>query len=177
MSTFRLQALKEFATHRAERFFSINERLSDVFAVNVFDREKMKKYLSADAYEAVRAAVDEGRKIDRKMADQIAAGMKTWALEHGATHYTHWFHPLTDVTAEKHEAFIEPSKAGGAFENFRGDLLVQQEPDASSFPSGGLRNTFEARGYLGSFVARLFDRRYFMYTFYICGLHRRVARL
>ncbi len=147
MSAFRLQALKEFATRRAERFYPIDSRLSDSFAINVFDREKMKKYLSADAFESVRAAVEEGKKIDRKMSDQIAAGMKTWALERGATHYTHWFHPLTDATAEKHEAFIEPSKAGGAFENFRGELLIQQEPDASSFPSGGLRNTFEARGY------------------------------
>jgi glutamine synthetase len=147
MSTFRVQALQEFTTRRAERFYPTPSRISDVYGVNVFDHEKMKKYLSTEAYETVRCAVEEGKKIDRKMADQIAAGMKTWALERGATHYTHWFHPLTDATAEKHEAFIEPSKGGGAFENFRGDLLIQQEPDASSFPSGGLRNTFEARGY------------------------------
>jgi glutamine synthetase len=147
MSIFRLQALQEFTTRRAERFYPTPSRLSDCFGINVFDHEKMKKYLSVEAFEAVRNAVDEGKKIDRKMADQIASGMKVWAVERGATHYTHWFHPLTDATAEKHEAFIEPSKNGGVFENFRGDLLVQQEPDASSFPSGGLRNTFEARGY------------------------------
>jgi glutamine synthetase len=147
MSTFRFQALQEFTTRRAERFYPTPPRISDCFGINVFNQEKMKKYLSSEAYEAVQCAIDEGKKIDRKMADQIAAGMKTWALERGATHYTHWFHPLTDATAEKHESFIEPAKGGGAFENFRGDLLVQQEPDASSFPSGGLRNTFEARGY------------------------------
>ncbi|MDR3235964.1 MAG: glutamine synthetase III [Prevotellaceae bacterium] len=147
MSTFRFQALQEFSTRRAERFYPTPARISDSYGVNVFDQTKMKKYLSSEAFEVVRAAVEEGKKIDRRMADQIAAGMKTWALERGATHYTHWFHPLTDATAEKHEAFIEPVKGGGAVENFRGDLLVQQEPDASSFPNGGLRNTFEARGY------------------------------
>ena len=107
----------------------------------------MRRYLSAEAFEAVQQAIGEGMKIDRSIANQIASGMKSWAVENGATHYTHWFHPLTDATAEKHEAFVDPSKNGGVFENFKGDALVQQEPDASSFPNGGLRNTFEARGY------------------------------
>ncbi len=92
-------------------------------------------------------AIDNGTTIERKMADQIAQGMKTWALENGATHYTHWFHPLTDTTAEKHDAFIEHNGQGGVIEVFSGRLLAQQEPDASSFPSGGIRQTFEARGY------------------------------
>ena len=92
-------------------------------------------------------AIDKGTRVDRKMADQIALGMKAWAIENKATHYTHWFHPLTDATAEKHDAFIELDNAGGVVESLNGKLLVQQEPDASSFPSGGIRNTFEARGY------------------------------
>ena len=107
----------------------------------------MRRYLSAEAFDAVQDAISEGKRIGREVANQIASGMKAWAVENGATHYTHWFHPLTDATAEKHEAFVDPSKNGGVFENFRGDALVQQEPDASSFPNGGLRNTFEARGY------------------------------
>ncbi|AGY53951.1 Glutamine synthetase [Bacteroidales bacterium CF] len=121
--------------------------VSEYFGQKVFDVEKMRRYLSAEAFEAVQQAIGEGMKIDRSIANQIASGMKSWAVENGATHYTHWFHPLTDATAEKHEAFVDPSKNGGVFENFKGDALVQQEPDASSFPNGGLRNTFEARGY------------------------------
>jgi glutamine synthetase len=120
---------------------------SDFYGIQVFDRPKMKKYLSKEAYKAVCDAVDESTPIDRKMADQIAQGMKSWAIENGATHYTHWFHPLTDGTAEKHDAFITPAETGGVVESFSGSLLAQQEPDASSFPSGGIRQTFEARGY------------------------------
>jgi glutamine synthetase len=107
----------------------------------------MKKYLSKEAFTAVMDAIDNGTTIDRKMADQIAQGMKSWALENGATHYTHWFHPLTDATAEKHDAFIEHGEKGSVIEAFSGTLLAQQEPDASSFPSGGIRQTFEASGY------------------------------
>lgn len=143
----RSSALDELAHRKAERFFTEEGGIASYFGINVFDRHTMRSYLSADAYDAVITAIDEGKKIDRRFADQIAAGMKTWALQRGATHYTHWFHPLNDTTAEKHDAFIEPDKQGGLFENFKGELLVQQEPDASSFPSGGLRNTFEARGY------------------------------
>jgi len=147
MSSFRKRALDEFSSHKAERFYVENQPVSNYFGQKVFDIEKMRRYLSAEAFDAVQLAISEGAKIDRAIANQIASGMKAWAVENGATHYTHWFHPLTDATAEKHEAFVDPSKNGGVFENFKGDALVQQEPDASSFPNGGLRNTFEARGY------------------------------
>ena len=120
---------------------------SDYYGVMVFDRAKMKKYLSRDAYKAVIDAIDNGTTIDRKIADGVATGMKAWALENGATHYSHWFQPLTDTTAEKHDAFIDHNEVGGVVEAFSGKLLAQQEPDASSFPSGGIRQTFEARGY------------------------------
>jgi len=123
------------------------ESLVDIFAINVFDRPKMKKYLSEEAYESIITSIDEGKKIDRKIAGQVASAMKAWAIERGATHYTHWFHPLNGSTAEKHDAFFSIDTKGQPIEVFKGDMLVQQEPDASSFPSGGIRNTFEARGY------------------------------
>jgi glutamine synthetase len=117
MSSFRKRALDEFASHKAERFYVENRPVSEFFAEKVFDVEKMRRYLSAEAFEAVQQAIGEGTKIDRSIANQIASGMKSWAVENGATHYTHWFHPLTDATAEKHEAFVDPSKNGGVFEN------------------------------------------------------------
>lgn len=147
MSSFRKRALDEFSGHKPERFYVEDRPISQYFGQKVFDIEKMRRYLSNDAFQSVQLAISEGLKIDRKVADQIASGMKSWAVENGTTHYTHWFHPMTDATAEKHEAFIDPAKGGGVFENFKGEALVQQEPDASSFPNGGLRNTFEARGY------------------------------
>ncbi len=147
MSTFRRGALDEFATHKAKRFYLEERPISEFFAQNVFDLVKMQAYLSEGAYNAVLASINDGIQIDRSYANDIATGMKTWAIEMGATHYTHWFHPLTESTAEKHEAFVDFTPDGKAFENFKGDNLVQQEPDASSFPNGGLRNTFEARGY------------------------------
>ena len=147
MGNIRTRALEEFATHKAERFYEENRPVSEYFGTNVFDLPKMQRYLSAEAYEAVVSAINDGEKIERNIADQIAQGMKNWAVKMGATHYTHWFHPLTDATAEKHEAFADPMVGGGVFENFKGSTLIQQEPDASSFPNGGLRNTFEARGY------------------------------
>lgn len=147
MGNIRSKALEEFATHKAERFFKEDRPISEFFGVNVFDLPKMQRYLSKEAYKAVVNAIDFDEKIDRNIADQIAAGMKTWAVQMGATHYTHWFHPLNDATAEKHESFADPMEGGGVFENFKGSTLIQQEPDASSFPNGGLRNTFEARGY------------------------------
>lgn len=113
----------------------------------VFDKDSQRNYLPKDAYKAVRAAILDGSKIDRSIADQVATAMKSWAQDNGATHYTHWFQPLTGVTAEKHDAFFEPIGEGDAIEKFGGTQLVQQEPDASSFPNGGIRNTFEARGY------------------------------
>ena len=122
-------------------------RPSDYFAINVFNREKMYKYLSSDIYKKLIDVIDNDAPLDVSIADAVADGMRRWAIEHGATHYTHWFHPLTETTAEKHDAFIEHDGKGGVIEKFSGKLLVQQEPDASSFPNGGIRSTFEARGY------------------------------
>ena len=132
--------------HKTGRYYVEEGSVSTYFGRNVLDLEKMKDYMSAKAYEAVQASVKFGAKLDLSVADEIAAGMMKWAMEMGATHYTHLFQPLTDSTAEKHEAFITV-KDGRPFEKFNGSALVQQEPDASSFPNGGLRNTFEARGY------------------------------
>lgn len=147
MAVFRFKALEEVLNREPGPIVREEVLTSDYYGSLVFDKPKMKKYLSREAYKAVIDAVDTGTPIDRKMAEQVAQGMKAWALENGATHYTHWFHPLTDGTAEKHDAFIEHSSLGGVIESFRGELLAQQEPDASSFPSGGIRQTFEARGY------------------------------
>ena len=146
MATFRQRALNEAATHQTGRFFEEKGPVSEYFGSNVFDLDKMRGYMSKEAYEAVDSSVKYGVKLDRRFANEIASGMKSWAMEKGVTHYTHLFQPLTDSTAEKHEAFIAV-KDGKAFERFNGSALVQQEPDASSFPNGGLRNTFEARGY------------------------------
>ena len=146
MATFRQRALNEAATHHTKRFYQDERPVSEYFGENVLDLEKMRAYISPKAYEAVLASVKFGAKLDLSVSDEIAEGMKKWATGMGATHYTHLFQPLTDATAEKHEAFISV-KDGKAFEKFNGSALVQQEPDASSFPNGGLRNTFEARGY------------------------------
>ncbi len=124
-----------------------SNKVSEFFGENVFGIDAMREYLSEEAFNSVMSAMDQGTRIDRKMADQVAASMKAWANSKGATHYTHWFQPLTGTTAEKHDAFFEPTEGGRAIERFGGSQLVQQESDASSFPSGGIRNTFEARGY------------------------------
>ena len=147
MATLRFKALEETLKRKPVEVKAPGEKVSDYYGMNVFGRTKMEKYLSKDAYKSVIDAIDNGNRIDLKIADQIAMGMKVWAMSMGATHYTHWFQPLTDGTAEKHDTFAEPSSNGSAIETFSGKLLVQQEPDASSFPSGGIRNTFEARGY------------------------------
>ena len=147
MASQRFHALDTIARRKATEMEFPEGRISDLFGVNVFGKEEMRQYLPRDVFESVNSAIEEGRRIDRKVANQVATGMKTWAMERGATHYTHWFQPLNDSTAEKHDSFFEPIFGGGCFETFCGDLLVQQEPDASSFPNGGLRNTFEARGY------------------------------
>ena len=147
MSTFRFQALKA-ATNRAAVKFEEADKKSNIFGSNVFNDKAMRQFLTGDAHKAVKDAVQHGTKIDRKIADYVAMGMKEWALSKGVTHYTHWFQPLTGTTAEKHDAFFETSYDGSdAVEKFGGAQLVQQEPDASSFPNGGIRNTFEARGY------------------------------
>jgi glutamine synthetase len=147
MAQFRFRALEEVLTRKPIEVKREENLVSDFYGMNVFDRPKMKKYLSKEAYKAVSDAIDNGTTIDRKMADQVAQGMKSWALESGATHITHWFHPLTDGTAEKHDAFIVHGENGSVVESLSGSMLSQQEPDASSFPSGGIRATFEARGY------------------------------
>ncbi|MBN2758782.1 MAG: glutamine synthetase III [Bacteroidales bacterium] len=147
MATIRFQALQELFKRQALEVNYPSIKASDYFAINVFNRSKMKKHLSKEAYISVIKSIEVGTGIDRKIANQVATGMKEWAISRGATHYTHWFHPLTDATAEKHDAFFDISSNGETFESFDGKLLAQQEPDASSFPSGGIRNTFEARGY------------------------------
>jgi glutamine synthetase len=147
MSTLRFQALKDASGRKPVKFEEAGKK-SDLFGSNVFNDKAMKQYLTSDAYKGVKDAVQHGTKIDRKLADYIAMGMKEWALSKGVTHYTHWFQPLTGTTAEKHDAFFETSYDGSdPVEKFGGGQLVQQEPDASSFPNGGIRNTFEARGY------------------------------
>jgi glutamine synthetase len=147
MSTIRFQALREASTRKPVKFEETG-RKSILFGSNVFNDKAMKQYLTSDAFKGVQGAVQHGTKIDRKLADYIAMGMKEWALSKGVTHYTHWFQPLTGATAEKHDAFFETSYDGSdPVEKFGGAQLVQQEPDASSFPNGGIRNTFEARGY------------------------------
>ncbi len=147
MSSIRFNALEELNKRFVPKVVFPADKISDYFGSDVFDLSKMQKYLSDDAYESVLKAIKTGAKINRKTADLIASGMKEWAISKGATHYTHWFHPLTGNTAEKHDSFIHINSKGNSFETFAGELLVQQEPDASSFPHGGLRNTFEARGY------------------------------
>jgi len=147
MSTLRFEALKEASTRKPVKFEEA-DRKSNIFGSNVFNEKAMKQFLTSDAFKGVKDAVQHGTKIDRKLADYIAMGMKEWALSKGVTHYTHWFQPLTGTTAEKHDAFFETSYDGSdPVEKFGGGQLVQQEPDASSFPNGGIRNTFEARGY------------------------------
>jgi glutamine synthetase len=147
MATFRLAAFQKLLERKPIEVKREADLTSDYYGMLIFDRPKMKKYLSKEAFKGVIDAIDNGTTIDRKIADGVAIGMKSWAIENGATHYSHWFQPLTDSTAEKHDAFIDHSEMGGVVEAFSGKLLAQQEPDASSFPSGGIRQTFEARGY------------------------------
>lgn len=147
MSKLRFRVVESAFKKRAAEVAAPAERPSVYFAKNVFNREKMFKYLPEKAYARLVDSIDNGTPLDRETADAVAAGMKKWAIEMGATHYTHWFHPLTEGTAEKHDAFVEHDGKGGMMEEFAGKLLIQQEPDASSFPNGGIRNTFEARGY------------------------------
>jgi glutamine synthetase len=147
MAELRFSALKEVFHREPVEVETPSKVVSEYYGVNVFDLSKMEQYLSKEAYKKVKRAIDEGKSLDRPTADQVATGLKAWAMDRGATHYTHWFHPLTDGTAEKHDGFIEFGDNGKIVENFSGAVLVQSEPDASSFPSGGIRNTFEARGY------------------------------
>jgi glutamine synthetase len=147
MAIIRFTALSEASGRQAIPYERPKALISDYFGINVFDKKKMAKYLPKEAFNQVMEAIEQGTRIDRKIADQVATGMKTWAIEMGATHYTHWFQPLTEGTAEKHDTFVDFIDDSTVIEKFSGSLLAQQEPDASSFPSGGIRNTFEARGY------------------------------
>ncbi|WP_028122242.1 glutamine synthetase III family protein [Epilithonimonas tenax] len=149
MSTLRFKALAElpFRNYRRDNFVEVPAKLSELFCQNVFSEETMREYLTKDAFQLLMEASKKGTKIQRHIADQVAVAMKDWALSKGVTHYTHWFQPLTGATAEKHDSFFTPIEGGRAIERFSGGMLIQQEPDASSFPNGGIRNTFEARGY------------------------------
>lgn len=147
MSNLRFYAVKQSMNRPPIEVPEIVERRSKLFRKKVFGFQSLKNHTTKEAYKAVENAMLNGVKFDRSIADQVAAGMKSWALEHGATHYTHWFQPLTGSSAEKHDAFFEPTDETLAIEKFGGAQLIQQEPDASSFPNGGIRNTFEARGY------------------------------
>ncbi len=146
MSTLRFHAIKKSLANKPV-LVEEKERRSELFGKNVFNENTMRQYLTKDAFQSVMNAIQFGKKIDRNIADQVSSSMKDWALSKGVTHYTHWFQPLTGITAEKHDAFFETIGNGMAIEKFGGTQLVQQEPDASSFPNGGIRNTFEARGY------------------------------
>jgi glutamine synthetase len=147
MLTLRSKALDTVQARKTVSVTPPSEKISDYFNTNVFNENAMKQFLSKEAFNAVSNAIKNGQKIDRNVADQVASGMKAWAMSKGVSHYTHWFQPLTGATAEKHDSFFEPTEDGGSVEKFSGSALVQQEPDASSFPNGGIRNTFEARGY------------------------------
>jgi len=147
MSTFRKEALRRALTRSVDFKNDNHIKVSEVFGCNVFGREAMREYLSGEIFDNLMSTINEGVRIDRRIADQVAAAMKAWALNKGATHYTHWFHPLNGSTAEKHDAFFSPVEGVRSISRFEGSQLIQQEPDASSFPSGGIRNTFEARGY------------------------------
>ena len=147
MSNLRNSIVLEAFKKKAADIPVPESEVSRYFGELVFTREKMRRYLDPETYDALVKCIDEGLSLDMEIADKVAAGMKKWALEHNVTHITHWFQPLTDGTAEKHDSLIDYDGKGGVIETFTGRSLVQQEPDASSFPSGGIRATFEARGY------------------------------
>ena len=149
MSTLRFKALETlpFKNFRKDNHVEVPAKLSELYCENVFSEETMREYLTKEAFQSILDAIRKGTKIQRHIADQVAVAMKDWALSKGVTHYTHWFQPLTGATAEKHDSFFTPIEGGRAIERFNGGMLIQQEPDASSFPNGGIRNTFEARGY------------------------------
>lgn len=147
MSVLRFKALESVYTRRPLEVDAPSDKISDFYASSVFGKKAMREFLPDEVYKLVQEAIEKGIQLDRKIADHVAMGMKSWAMTKGVTHYTHWFQPLTGTTAEKHDSFFQPTLDGAALEVFDGGQLVQQEPDASSFPSGGIRNTFEARGY------------------------------
>ncbi len=147
MSTRRILAMQDVAKRTPLEFNKTVKQVSEYYGSNVFGIDAMREFLSEEAYNSIQNSMNQGTIVERKMADQVAASMKAWAQSKGVTHFTHWFQPLSGATAEKHDGFFEPIEGGRAIERFSGSALVQQEPDASSFPNGGIRNTFEARGY------------------------------
>src|SRR3712207_430874 len=147
MAVLRFKALELVDYRKPVEVDQSSLKISEFFGKNVFGLEAMRTTMSSEYFKKLMASIKHGTKVDRAVADAVAAAMKTWALSKGATHYTHWFQPLTGATAEKHDSFFDLNSDGQAIENFKGSALVQQEPDASSFPNGGIRNTFEARGY------------------------------
>ncbi|MBD99256.1 MAG: glutamine synthetase type III, partial [Verrucomicrobia bacterium] len=147
MATIRFQALQDSFSRTVRSVTPPSVKVSDYYATNVFDTKVMAEYMPKDIFQQVNQSIHDGKRIDRKFTDTVAAAMKAWAIEKNVTHYTHWFQPLTGTTAEKHDAFFEPLNEGNVIEQFDGGQLAQQEPDASSLPHGGIRNTFEARGY------------------------------
>ncbi len=147
MEKLRFKALEYVFNRKPLPIEPPKQKVSEYYGSLTFNRKAMREFLPVDAFDSIMAAIESEQKIERAMADQIAASMKAWAISNGATHYTHWFHPLTGATAEKHDSFLHPLEDGNAIERFNGSELIQQEPDASSLPSGGIRNTFEARGY------------------------------
>jgi glutamine synthetase len=146
-NNIRFEAVKMALNHKPIVTDKTNTRASVIFAQNVFTREKMQEYIESNILDELFELMDNEKTLSRDIANSVAIGMKKWAMDHGATHYTHWFQPLTGGTAEKHDAFFDFDGNGKPIEKFSGSVLYQQEPDASSFPSGGIRNTFEARGY------------------------------
>ena len=175
MATKRLNAYQD-VLNREPINITFDGRLSDLYGANVFHAEMMREYLPSDTYKSMMASMNHGVRLDRKNADQVASAMKDWAISKGATHYTHWFQPLTGSTAEKHDAFFKPIGPGKAIERFDGDLLIQQEPDASSFPNGGIRNTFEARGYTAWDPSSPAFRKNIMYSNHLYFLYGRIPR-
>ncbi len=171
MTSIRFNALAEVLQRTpVDPSAPVGTQISEYYGSNVFGYDAMKEYLSEEAFLMVMNAIDKGTTIDRKIADQVASAMKAWAMSKNATHYTHWFQPLNGTTAEKHDGFFEPAENGRAIERFSGNQLVQQEPDASSFPSGGIRNTFEARGYTGwdpTSPAYVFDKTLCIPTIFV----------
>src|SRR5690606_13451941 len=147
MSSLRFPALQGIGREEKKIGHYNGKRITSMFASNVFNERTMREYLSDEAFKSLQNSIKTGTKLDRRMADQIATGMKAWSEERGVTHFSHWFQPLTGTTAEKHDSFFTIKNDGTAIELFDGDALIQQEPDASSFPNGGIRATFEARGY------------------------------
>ena len=183
MAILRFKALELVDQRQALTVTPLAGRRSDSYGQNVFNLEAMRANMPGEYFKKLQAAVKNSLPVERSVADAVAAAMKTWAMAKGATHYTHWFQPLTGATAEKHDSFFDLNSDGRPIENFKGSALVQQEPDASSFPNGGIRNTFEARGYTAwdptspAFIIETSRGQNALHPHDFRGLHRRGPRL